>query len=131
MKSLLNALAVCLVAGAVSVGAQQQQQTPPPQPPEQPQVSLTGCLTQGSMPTVFILENAKAATGTTQETATRYVVVAEAKDVDLLAHLNNEVTLKGATEGAIPPPEKPVEEKDLPKLRVQTLAVVSNTCATR
>jgi hypothetical protein len=131
MKSLISALAVCLVAGAVSAGAQQQQQTPPPQPPEQPQITLSGCLTQGSMPSIFILENAKPATGTTQETGTRYLVVTETKDIDLLAHLNHEVQLTGASEGVIPPPEKPAEEKDLPKLRVRALEMLSNTCATR
>lgn len=131
MKSWINVLVVCLVAGAVSAGAQQQQQTPPPQPPEQPQIALTGCLMQGSMPTIFILENAKPAEGTTQETTNRYQVVAESKDVDLLAHLNNEVQLRGSTEGVIPPPEKPVEEKDLPRLKVLALDVISNTCAAR
>lgn len=131
MKSLISALAVCLVAGAVSAGAQQQQQTPPPQPPEQPQVTLSGCLTQGSMPSIFILENAKPAAGTTQETGTRYLVVAETKDIDLLAHLNHEVQLTGASEGVIPPPEKQTEEKDLPKLRVRVLDMLSNTCSMR
>jgi hypothetical protein len=124
---------VCLVAGAVSAGAQQQQQqqTPPPQPPEPPQVTLTGCLTQGSMPSIFILENAKPAAGTTQETTNKYQVVAESKDIDLLAHLNKEVQLRGATEGAIPPPEKMPEEKDLPKLKAKALELISDTCATR
>lgn len=131
MKSLFSALAVCLVAGAVSAGAQQQQQTPPPPPPEPPQVTLSGCLTQGSLPSIFILENARPAAGTTQETGTRYLVVAEAKDIDLLAHLNHDVQLTGTSEGTIPPPEKPVEERDLPTLRVRTLDMLSNTCATR
>jgi hypothetical protein len=129
MKSLVRALAVCFVAGAVPATAQQQQQTPPP--PERPEITVTGCLTHGSMPSVFILENAKSPTGTTQETATRYLVLAETKDVDLLKHVNNEVQLKGAQEGVIPPPEKQREENSLPKLRATALLLVSNTCAAR
>lgn len=89
MKKLSTILTVCLVAGVVSIGAQQQQ-TPPPPPPQQ-EISLIGCLVQGSQPSIFILEHAKPATGTTQEVGTRYMVVPESKDVDLLSHLNHEV----------------------------------------
>lgn len=130
MKTFISALAVCLVAGVSTGAQQQQQQQPPPTPPERPEITVTGCLTQGSMPSVFILENAKPAAGTTQETGTRYVVLAETKEVDLLKHVNNEVQLKGSPEGVIPPPEKQREEKDLPKLRASALLLVSNTCAT-
>ncbi|MCC7186056.1 MAG: hypothetical protein IT185_07455 [Acidobacteria bacterium] len=131
MKSFMSALAVCLVAGAVSVWAQQQQQQQPPPQTERPEITVTGCLTQGSMPSVFILDNAKpaaATTGTTQQTSTRYLVIAEGKDVDLLKHINNEVQLRGAPEGVIPPPEKR-DEKNLPRLRTTSLMLISNTCA--
>lgn len=131
MKSFVSALAVCLVAGAVSMGAQQQQQQQPPPQTERPEITVTGCLTQGSMPSVFILDNAKpaaAATGTTQQTSTRYLVIAEGKDVDLLKHINNEVQLRGSPEGVIPPPEKR-DEKNLPTLRTTSLMLISNTCA--
>jgi hypothetical protein len=128
MKSILSVAMASLVAGVVSLGAQQQQQQPPPPPPEQPEVSVMGCLMQGSQPSIFILEGAKPAAGTTQDTGTRYQVVAESKDIDLLAHLNHEVQLTGASMGAIPPPEKPVEEKDLPTLKVRALEMLSNTC---
>lgn len=130
MKSLITALAVCLAAGVAPTSAQQQQQQTPP-PPERPEITVTGCLAHGSMSSVFILENAKSSSGTTQETATRYIVLAESKDVDLLKHLNNEVQLKGAPEGVIPPPEKQREENSLPKLRATALLLISNTCATR
>lgn len=129
MKSFVNILTVCLVAGVVSIGAQQQQ-TPPPPPPQQ-EISLIGCLVQGSQPSIFILENAKPATGTTQEVGTRYMVVPESKDVDLLSHLNHEVQLTGPWDGVIPPPEKPTEEQDLPKLRARSLAPLSSTCSVR
>ncbi len=130
MKSFISALAVCLIAGAAPTGAQQQQQQTPP-PPERPEISVTGCLAQGSMPSVFILENAKSSAGTTQETSTRYIVLAESKAVDLLKHVNNEVQLKGSPEGVIPPPEKQRDEASLPKLRTTALLLVSNTCATK
>jgi hypothetical protein len=130
MKSFISAFAVCLIAGAASTGAQQQQQQTPP-PPERPEISVTGCLAQGSMPSVFILENAKSSSGTTQETSSRYVVLAESKAVDLLKHVNNEVQLKGSPEGVVPPPEKQRDEKSLPKLRATALLLISNTCATK
>lgn len=130
MKPFISALAVCVLAGAASTGAQQQQQQTPP-PPERQEITVSGCLAQGSMPSVFILENAKSPTGTTQETSARYVVVAESKTVDLLKHVNNEVQLKGAPEGVIPPPEKQRDEKSLPRLRASALMLISNTCATK
>lgn len=120
-------LAVCLVAGVGSLAAAQQQQTPPPPPPPQ-EVSMIGCLVQGSQPSVFLLENARPATGTTQDTGTRYLVVSDSKDVDLLSHVNREVQLTGQQVGPVPPPEKPVPERDLPTLRARALTLVSNSC---
>jgi hypothetical protein len=135
MKPLINTVALCLLVGVASLGAQQQQQQQqqeqqqPPKPPAE--VSLTGCLTQGSMPSVFILENAKPANETITESGKRYLVVAQSKDVDLLSHVNNEVQLHGTVTGNMPPPEMPTPEKDLPQLQARMLSVVSNSCATR
>ncbi len=124
---LITTLAVCLVAGVVTLAAAQQQQTPPP-PPAPPEVSLIGCLVQGSQPGVFLLEHARPATGTTQDTGGRYLVVADSKDVDLLSHVNREVQLTGQQIGPVPPPEKPVPERDLPTLRARALTLVANSC---
>jgi hypothetical protein len=136
---------------ATSLVAAQAQTTPPTQqtqPPQQQQemekeISLTGCLVQGSEPTVFILEDAiEGAVPPTDPTdPTRpereteetksYVVVADAEDLFLRNHLNHKVTIRGVPdETMVDPatPEKPVEEKDLPKLAAKSVLPVADTC---
>src|SRR6187200_2100221 len=59
MKKLITTFAVCLSVGA-GASAMQQQQTPPdPQKPPTQEITLTGCLIQGTTPTVFIFDKAR------------------------------------------------------------------------
>jgi hypothetical protein len=146
MKTIVTAVAVCFVVAAGTAAFQSQQTTPPPPPTQQqqtppttpaqpktpaiPEVSLTGCLIQGSAPTVFILENAKADAKSPTEKGVKYIVLAAAQDLNLRAHLNHEVVVGGMTDGKdAPPTDKKVEEKDLPKLSAKKVTMVSNTCA--
>ena len=140
MKRLLIAAAVVL--GTTSTFAMQQ--APPQQPPAQavaaepadqkdqkaPDVVLTGCLVQGSAPTIFVIENAKKDAQSNTEKGVSYIVVASSSDLNLRTHLNHEVTITGQSDGKTAPATgSKFEEKDLPKLTAKNVAMVSNTCA--
>src|SRR5678815_5286389 len=151
MKTALTALAVC-VAVAASTAAfqtpppgqqtpppgQQQQQTPPPQQQQQivgddqktpPDVTLTGCLVQGSTPSVYLFDNAKKDQKDKAETSVKYLVLIAGEDLDLRAHLNHEVTMTGkiTLKPALPAGQKPAE-KDLPTFATKSVTLVSDTC---
>lgn len=148
MKKIVTVAAVCLALG-LNVAAsqatqnqqqQQQQQTPPtpptpPQPPvvqekTVPEVVLTGCLVQGSEPTVFLFEKALKDPKSTTEKAGRYLLVVAAEDVDLRTHLNHQIRVSGIPDNKPQPaPGQKVEEKDLPKFSAKSVTMVADTCS--
>jgi hypothetical protein len=143
MKTLVTAFAVSFLAVGLAASQNPQVQNPPVQnPPAQAQptqdpqktpveVTLTGCLVQGSTPAVFLFENARKDPKSTTETPVKYVVVAGTEDLNFRAHLNHQVTVTGTPDGKIAPPSsQKVEEKDLPRLSAKALTMVSDTCST-
>lgn len=138
MKTLATAIALAAVVG---VGAQQppptqqqqqqqQQQAPAPQEKQQPELTLTGCLVQGSGPAVFIFEKAKKDPKDANERAVKYLVVSAAEDLNLRTHLNHEVRITGLWDGRpAPASAQKVEEKDLPRLSAKSLTMVADTCS--
>ena len=137
MRSLVTALAVSSLV--VGLGAQAQSTQPPPTPPQTGQtqqtqkpaeVTLTGCIVQGSGPTVFVFENARKDPKSTTEPALKYIVVASTPDLNVREHLNHEVRITGTPDMKVAPPTtQKVEEKDLPKLTAKTITVVADTCS--
>lgn len=128
MKTLVTAIAVCsLVAG---LSARQDPTSPQtPQKPAVPEVTLTGCLVQGSTPAVFIFENARMDPKSTTEPAVKYVVLASAEDLNLRNHLNHEVRISGLPDGKVAPrTTQKVDEKDLPRLSAKSVTMVADTC---
>lgn len=135
MKTLVTALTACTLVVGLSA-----QQTPPPsqaaQPPQAPQteqkpaeVTLTGCLVQGSGPAVFVFENVRKDPKSTTEPAVKYMVVAAAADLNIRQHLNHEVRITGTPDTKVAPPtSQKVEEKDLPKLTAKNITMVAETC---
>jgi len=143
MKTALTALAVCVVVTATTAAFQQQQQTPPPAQQQAqgqqivgddqktpPDVTLSGCLIQGSTPSVFLFDNARKDLKDKGEKGVRYLVLIAGEDLDLRAHLNHEVTMTGRIElkPALPAGQKPTE-KDLPTFATKNVTMVSDTCA--
>ena len=129
---------VVLVGSLVMAGAlvaAQGGQTPPQNPPEQKrpapiEITLTGCLIQGSSPEVFILDNATAASADRADTAARYIL-AEWADFNVKAHLNHEVTITGSADSkvaAMPKPGQKSDDKDLPKLTAKSVTMISDKC---
>ena len=133
MKTLVTALAVCFVVAGVSAQQQQQQQQQPPaqeaQKPADTEITLTGCVVQGSGPTVFIFENARKDPKSTSEPAAKYIVVAAAEDLNLRQHLNHSVTIVGVSDGKpVVLMTQKVEEKDLPRISAKSVVMVADTC---
>ena len=126
-RNLVSAVAGLILATAF-VAAQTPTQAPPASPAQQDkEVTLTGCLIQGSTPSTFILDNARVDARDRNEKAKRYVVVAGAKEFDPRPHLNHEVSVVGKAEQKAVP-EKPTE-KDLPKLTATAIRMVADTCS--
>ena len=146
MKSALTALAVCTFLAA-SVAAyqtpppaqqQQQQQAQPAQTAQQPtdpqkvpppDVTLTGCLIQGSTPAIYLFDNARKDRNDKSEKGGKYLVLISGEDLDLRSHLNKEVTMTGRVElKPAPAPGKPVAEKELSTFATKSVTLVSDTC---
>jgi hypothetical protein len=132
MKRQIIGVLVSMFAAAALVAAQAQGGAAPapkmPQTQKAPDTSLTGCLIQGSSPTVFLLDNARHDPKDKTEKAARYALVAGTEDLNFARHLNHEVTIAGAAEQKTVPAGQKIAEKDLPKLTAKQLTMVSDTC---
>ena len=135
-RQLFGVLAGVLTASAL-IAAQGSSTTPPPPQNAKPSsdVTVTGCLTQGSGPTVFILDNAKTRVDDKTEKGQSYVVIAAGEDLPLAANLNHEVSVMGSADAKVstpPPAGQKASEKDMPRFSAKTLTSVADRCtATR
>jgi hypothetical protein len=150
MKATVTAFAVVL---AVTLGAAATQATQVPQTTQStqaaqtdqklvpPDVTLTGCIVQGSSPTVFILDNAKKDPADAKEKGVRYLLASVSEDVDIRTQLNHQVRVVAEVDAKVsadpvtvppvPPTQPPTDvEKSLSKLKVKSVTMVSDTCAT-
>jgi hypothetical protein len=138
---------LAITLGTAATQASQTVQSTPATPPTAPQkqtppeVILTGCVVQGSSPTVFSLDNAKKEPSSATEKGVKYLLASVVEDVDLRSHLNHsvrivgEVDVKVSADPATAPPVPPVPppptdpEKMLPKLTAKSVTMVSDTCS--
>ena len=131
MKNTIVAFGLCLtVVAAFAMTAPVAGQEP--QAPKYKEVSLTGCLVQGTGPDVFILENAKADPRDASQKGWNYVLASGAAAVSFREHLNNEVRVDGAAETKMPtamPAGESIKESDLPKLKATKIVHVATTCS--
>jgi hypothetical protein len=130
MKDRFAAMSVCLCVAAafaltIGVGAQGSQ---PEQKEKTRDVSLTGCLVQGSGPNAFLLENAKTDPGDSNEMGRSYLLATDDSSISFRDHLNHEVRIDGTAETKMPPEGQKVKESDLPKLTARGLTHVATTC---
>jgi hypothetical protein len=139
MTSTVPAIAFGMAAGlfAIPVVIQQTPQTlPPSTPPAQSQqsvgssneVSLTGCIVQGSTPGTFILHDAKKDPADLTERAADYVL-APVTVLYLEAHVTQIVRISGEIGSAI---AEPVTREELvgTRLIAKSLAMAAGSCAT-
>jgi hypothetical protein len=117
---------------ATALVAAQAAQAPPaagPQGDKMKDVTVTGCLMQGSTPAVFLLEDARSDPESKDEKAKTFFLSASVPD--LKANLNKQVRIIGQAETKeppAPPAGQKVSEQDLPKLSVKTIAAVADRC---
>ena len=142
MKRNLLGLIVAMALATPLVAQQQQTAPPNPQsPPAQQQeqqtspkdITLTGCVVQGSQPTVFLLDNARVNTQDPNEKGRTFLIVESTQDLNVKEHLDHEVTMTGKAEDKTPPTPpagQKVDEKDLPKLQATSLTMVADRCTT-
>ncbi len=133
MKNRIVMLTACLgfvaAVAAVRVVAGQDSQS---QSSKNQQVTLTGCLVQGSEPTVFLLDNAKADPRDTNEKGRSYLLITNVASISFRDHLNHEVRISGMAEDKIaptPPMGETPKESDLPKLTATKVTQVASTCS--
>jgi len=142
MKTFVSALAVCTLVAGLAASQNPPVQNPPasqnppaaqtPQEKTMPELTLTGCLIQGSTPSVFIFDNVKKDPPSATEVPVKYIVVAGTEDLNLRENLNHEVRITGTGDGRVAPPAKQkAEEKDLPKLTAKSLTSIADTCSTQ
>ena len=96
-------------------------------------ISMTGCVAQGSSASVFILASAKLKSDDPNEKAKTYVLVNQVEDLDLKGHINHEVTVTGVAEAKtppVPPAGQKVNEKDLPRFTAKAFVMVADRCTT-
>ncbi len=126
------ALAILISGLVVSVGAVSAQQTPPQsKTTKSMDISVTGCLIQGSGPTVFLLDNARVNPNDTVEKTQKYLVLNHIEDVNLATHLNHEVTFTGTADyknAVVPMTTTPIVEKNLPTLTAKSMVMVADRC---
>jgi hypothetical protein len=93
------------------------------------EVTVTGCLIRGSAPTVFLLDDARVDPKNKSEKPQAFVLTAS--ESVLRVHVNHEVQVSGEAETKAvptPPPGQKVAERDLPKLKVKSIAAVADRC---
>jgi len=129
-RQVIGVLTGVLAASAlIAAQANAPQQTKPTTVSSD--VTVTGCLTQGSGPAIFILENARQKPEDKTEKAQSYVVVAASEDVPFAANLNHEVSVTGSADAltATPPPAgQKTAEKDMPHFSAKTVTLVADRC---
>jgi hypothetical protein len=132
-RHVIGVLASVMAASAL-IAAQAQSSTQPQSMQDQKtgaDVTVTGCLIQGSSPAVFILDNARQKAGDMTEKAQSYVVIASSEDLPLTANLNHEVSVTGSADAkvtTVPPAGEKVAEKDMPRFSAKNLTMVADRC---
>ena len=143
MKRTLFGLFASLAVAGTLVAAQDvaappasSPQVPASQDQKKPDTTLTGCLVQGSTPTIFILDDAKTSTDGPSVKGKTYIVEAANAPIDFKAQLNHRVSIVGIAElrlaAEAPMPEgvgQKVNEKDLPKLSAKSVLKLADTCS--
>jgi hypothetical protein len=140
MTSAATGIGLCCALG-LNMAALVVQQAPPPPTPKPPlqtsakstqaEITVTGCLVQGSAANVFILQNAKRDPQSPSEKGARYIVAPATEDLFLKEHLNHQVRILGVPDGRPQPTPQagsPVDEKLIPALSAKGLTMVAPTC---
>lgn len=143
-RALIGSVTALLFSAALAAQATSQQ--PPPTPPQTQQsnpttpqeqkaadVTLVGCVVQGTSASVFVFENA-VDPSKKDDTPRTLKLASSGEELDFQSHLNHKVQLVGTLTPPTPPtpPVKAgekVAEKDLQVFTVKTVTPVATTCS--
>jgi hypothetical protein len=116
------------------LGAQSRSPQVPKSPavaaPQAQEITLTGCVVEGSSADVFILDRAVERPGSTEKPRT-FRLIGGGEDLDLMQHLNQQVQATGTAEvkpTSTAPPTGPATEKNLPTFTVRSIETVGDRC---
>jgi hypothetical protein len=103
-----------------------------PEPAQTRDVTVTGCVTEGTDAGVYILSNVMAKPEIQNIPHTFRLVGGDA-DLDFTLHMNHQVQASGRAELKFPPDPAPggrIDPRDLPAFAVETIQSVSERCLT-
>jgi hypothetical protein len=128
-KHALLTFAFTAAATAATLTAQAPAQ-PAAQDPKPADITVTGCLIQGSGPSVFILDNARLNPNDATEHSRRFLIVNQVEDLNLTTQLNHEVALSGTPnyKTSADPQATKIEEQNLPTLTTKSMVLVADRC---
>jgi hypothetical protein len=121
-----------LAVWAACLVAQGSSPKPPPSrtPPPVEDVTLTGCVQEGTDAGVYILTNA-VNRGESKDLPRTFRLVSNGEELDFTLHANHQVNATGRAELKSPSDGRPggrIDPRDLPTLAVKTIQTVSERC---
>ena len=134
MSRIIGAIALSGMVIATAAA----QSTPPPQTtrpqvpvqtaPQPPEVTLHGCLVQGTTPGIFLLKGAVNPVKK-DDTPKVYRLTSQIEDPDFTSVLNKQVTATGIPD-AKPQPKltEKVKDEDLPAFSISKFEAIADTC---
>ena len=142
-RALIGSVTALLFSAGLAAQATSQQ--PPPTPPQTQQsnpttpqeqkaadVTLVGCVVQGTSAGVYIFENAVDPTVKEAKPQT-FKLASSGEEMDFQSHLNHKVQLVGSLTPRTPPAPpaagQKIAEKDLQVFTVKTVTPVATTCS--
>jgi hypothetical protein len=129
--TLFLCLAIPAMALAFAVVAEQAGNKPVDQQlPKTIDVTVTGCLIQGTDAKTFLLDNARLNPKDSKEAAKRYLLASEVEDMPRKELVNHEVTATGVVvaRSDVRPLPMPPNDKDLPVLTAKSIATIADRC---
>jgi hypothetical protein len=108
-----------------------QTQQPPQTAPQPPEVTLHGCVVQGTTPGIYLLRNAIDPTKK-GDTPKIYRLTAQIEDPDWMSVTNKQVTMTGIP--GVKPQPKPgekINEEELPTFSVSKFEALADTCPSK
>lgn len=125
---------VCSPAAITFIAAQRGVPHPPPaEAPQAVDLTLTGCVVEGTDTGVYILANA-VATPETPDVPRTFRLVSGGEDLDFTLHANHQVQAMGRAELKTvpePPVGGRIDPRDLPAFAVKSIRSVSDRCVSR
>ena len=130
--SLTTAAAIVCTWGAMLLAHGGGPQAVPGEAPNTREVTVTGCVTEGTSAGVYILNNVVAKPDL-QNIARTFRLVSDTGELDFALHANHQVQTTGTAELGVPPEPIPggrVDARDLPAFAVKAIHNVSERCLT-